>query len=324
MGANIRLSLSLLSIISLWISADGFLHHSVNIRVVTRAHCLSAEKDESTSQDHSHRWKHEPFDFSSKYGWNNFYNNGLRDSTREDGDGNTVESLEFEWHSHIPHSAVVEAIEPTIAAASHYYSQVVQSTPSQNLHPSILLVGTGNSALPRILHDAFDTPVRVTCLDYSPVCIDMIKSMYEETCPNMDFVVGDATNLQNVLWDDEDTQNQSAGQKKHFDVIVDKGLLDALMCGEGFDIDRLMGGNINDVLTPHDWGMHVLICFQLSKASKQSLVDLGHDNIPGLVWDFDIPVEGSENGRAGFNLARRRRKQDARGLGVDQITTEWV
>ena len=328
MPRSVRLRwIALLSIFKVCIPADGFLQ-SMNIRVLTRnvVQQATAQNDDDNNnnhRDHSHRWKHEPFDFSSKFGWDDFYKKGINhtdsvESTSEVRDGkigDTIESLEYEWHDHIPHSAIVDAIKPAISAASQYYSQI-QST-SQNDLPSILLVGTGNSALPRILHDAFDTPVRVTCLDYSPVCIDMIKAMYEPSCPNMDFVVGDATNLQNVLWD-EDTVTQSAG-KKHFDVIVDKGLLDALMCGEGFDLERLMGG-INDVLTPHEWGMHVLICFQLSRASKESLVELGD----GVVWDFDVPVEGSENGRACFNLASRCRRQDASSLGIDQTTTEWI
>ncbi len=84
-----------------------------------------------------------------------------------------MESLEYEWHGHIPHLAVVEAIEPAVSAASRHCSRTAQSSSASRkddaLLPSILLVGCGNSALPRILHDAFDTPVQVTCLDYSPV-----------------------------------------------------------------------------------------------------------------------------------------------------------
>lgn len=95
---------------------------------------------------------------------------------------------------------------------------------------------------------------------------------------------------------------------------------------EGFEFDNLMGG-INNVLTDKDWGMHVLICFELSKASKQSLVELGNED-PGLQWDFSIPVVGSENGRACFNIAwRSREKKDDNNtnlLGIEQkINTEW-
>mmetsp|Transcript_31298 Transcript_31298/g.58032 ORF Transcript_31298/g.58032 Transcript_31298/m.58032 type:complete len:332 (+) Transcript_31298:177-1172(+) len=323
-----------IAILSIPKLCDGFLH-SMNIRVTRSVvQQMIAEKGDGGESDHSHRWKHEPFDFSSKFGWDNFYKKGLQhtddmgESTTEVGDGDndntadTIESLEYEWHGHIPHSVVVGAIEPTISAASQYYSQK-QPTSQEDALPSILLVGCGNSALPRVLHDAFATPVQVTCLDYSPVCIDMIKSMYESSCPNMDFVVGDATNLQHVQW--EGNTAKESREKKQFDVIVDKGLMDALMCGEGFDLERLMG-SVDGVLTHREWGVHVLICFQLSKASKQGLAEFGNsESNPSLLWDFDIPVEGSENGRACFNIAQRGRGQGTSGLGVDkQLTTEWI
>ncbi len=254
----------------------------------------------------AHNWNHEPFDFSSRIGWDNFYKEG-----NQSGDEQILEKLEYEWHSHIPHSVIVDAIAPTIDAASKYYATVE----AENELPSILLVGTGNSALPRILHDAFDSPVRVTCLDYSPVCVEMIRSMYADLCPNMDFVLGDATRLKETL-------------DFSYDVIVDKGLLDALMCGEGFDSDleKLMGG-IDTVLTHRDWGIYVLVCFQLSKSNREffnELTDRGESQNPNLFWNFDIPVKGSENGRATFNLATRCALDDKLRIGnVDRMITDW-
>ena len=91
--------------------------------------------------------------------------------------------------------------------------------------------------------------------------------------------------------------------------MIDKGLLDALMCGEGHDVGRLMGG-VNDVVVPHAWGLHVLICFPPSASVRRSL----EESSSGLAWEFDVPVEGSENGRATFNLARR-----CRGQGADVV-----
>ena len=189
----------------------------------------------------AHRWNHTPFDFSSKSGWDNFYEQGITDCHSSeigyDGsdDVDKIESLEYEWHPHIPHSAIVEYIKPTISDAHQYYS--CQSTTSQDHKirmPSILLIGCGNSALPRVLHDAFDDiNVEVTCLDYSPVCIEMIKSMYQDSCPHMKFAVGDATRLQDVQWEEDAHSLEEDDEGKHFDVIVDKGLLDALLCGEG-------------------------------------------------------------------------------------------
>ncbi|KAL3795113.1 hypothetical protein ACHAW5_010400 [Stephanodiscus triporus] len=265
----------------------------------------------TTSPERTEEGTDKPFDYSSRLGWDVFYENGIKKRQEEDGPievGVVVESspteYEYEWHSHIPHSAIAEAIRPAISAASSRYRP--RSSRQSGRAPSILLVGCGNSGLPRALHDAFDADVRVTCLDYSPACIDAMRSLYGNAYPNVDFVVGDATDLGGVVWNEVDGAGDlSGGDTRWFDVVVDKGLLDALMCGEGFDVERLMGG-INDVLVPHSWGMHVLICFPLSTASKRIL-----EEFPGLEWDFDIPVEGSENGRASFNLARRCRRQGA-------------
>ena len=325
-----------------------------------------------------HRWKHVPFDYSSRLGWDEFYENnnngpaGIRRDGDDDGHHQSATTTtttttttfgaevllpeEYEWHSHIPHSAIIEAVRPSISEASlRYYSLSPprpgggRGTATAAATPSILLVGCGNSALPRALHDAFDdVGVRVTCLDYSPVCIDMMKIAYGSAYPNVDFVVGDATDLASVTWnggddgddaassgdDDGDGDDRSSGESgtgttrgrrrmmrrhRNFDVVIDKGLLDALMCGEGQDVERLVGG-VNDVLVPHAWGLHVLICFPLSASVRRSL----EGSSPGLAWEFDVPVEGSEDGRATFNLARRCRGQGADVLSINRISTEWV
>jgi len=295
---------TLLTVTTLTTAAFGFICDSfliTNRRLLRHNYYLQ--------EGSTRNWNHEPFDFSSRIGWDNFYKEGNQ------SDEQSLEELEYEWHSNIPHSVIVDEIFPTIDAASKYYVQI-NNTAAENIElPSILLIGTGNSALPRILHDAFDTPVRVTCLDYSPVCVEMIRSMYSDLCPNMDFVLGDATKLKHAV-------------NSKYDVIVDKGLLDALMCGEGFDSDleKLMLG-IDEVLTRHEWGVNILICFQLSKSNRKFLVELadrGESHNPTLFWDFDIPVEGSENGRATFNLARRcALNEKNRIVNVDNMITNW-
>ena len=263
---------------------DAFLINNVRLRPE-----IFLLEQEDTS---NHNWNHEPFDFSSRIGWDKFYKEGKSFEVQ------SLENLEYEWHSHIPHSVIVNVISPTIDAASKYYNLQHNNTSTEgNKLPSILMIGTGNSALPRILHDAFDTPVKVTCLDYSPVCIDMIRSMYSEFCPNMDFILGDATRLKEAVNNEE------------YDVIVDKGLLDALMCNEGFELSKLIAG-LDQVLTRHEWGTSILICFELSSSNQESMIELtdcDERQNPKLFWDFDVNVEGSDNGRATFNLARRRK-----------------
>jgi hypothetical protein len=274
------------------------------------------EVGDLSSKSQNNRWIQTPFDFSSKLGWDKFYRTGRELSQQDTAD--VVEdspSLEYEWHSHIPHSAIIDAIAPSIQAARHHSSL---PTSRDRRIPSILIVGCGNSSLPRILHDAFSHPVRITCLDYSAVCIDMIRQMYGDTCPNMAFVVGDATKLKEVLKKHNSEEKmdrfmESDGENDYrYDVVVDKGLMDALMCGEGFEVETLQRG-IDQVLTTNEWGIHVLICFRLNTGTKETLVDLSksHDreerneNGPRLFWRFDMQVAGSDKGRASFNVGKR-------------------
>jgi len=227
------------------------------------------------------RWAQEPFDFSARAGWDDFYRKGKADS---------VDSLEFEWHGHISNEVLATVIKPSIAQAA---SNRRNSTDL----PSILLVGCGNSALPRVLHGAFGTPVEITCLDYSKICIDMVRSMYG-TYPNMNFVVGCATKLRKTI-------AQHFDEARRFDVIIDKGLLDALLCNEGFEVDSLMNG-VDEVLTSSNWGVHVLVSFPLTTFQQSSLEDMRD-----LKWQFDVAVEGGENGRGCLNVARRLSSSDS-------------
>jgi len=54
------------------------------------------------------------------------------------------------------------------------------------------------------------------------------------------------------------------------------------------------------------------------------LADRGESHNPNLFWDFDIPVEGSEKGRATFNVARRCAPHEKnRIVNVDHMVTDW-
>jgi hypothetical protein len=302
-----------LSFLGLPILSSAF--HCSRRQTTDRSIAVRINEATEDSKSKNHRWRQTPFDFSSKQGWEDFYKNGQ--SPDHDGTKNIadVSSLEYEWHNHIPHSAIIEMIAPSIEAAIH------QSSYSNNGRmPSILIVGCGNSSLPRVLHDAFSHPVRITCLDYSTVCIDMIKQMYGKLCPNLDFVVGDAMKMQEVIEKHSSSLN-STTQDHLYDVVIDKGLMDAMMCGDGFDVETLQRG-VDSVLTPSDWGMHVLICFPLIKGMKENLVELGQrDTERCLFWSFDLPVEGSQNGRASFNVGKRSLWKFM--PDVDRLQTSW-
>ena len=80
----------------------------------------------------------------------------------------------------------------------------------------ILIVGCGNSALPQDLWQ--DGYHKLTCIDYSKVIIDKMRQKYRALFPSVLFLVQDVTAMTSF----------SSGK---FDVILDKGTLDAIVCG---------------------------------------------------------------------------------------------
>ena len=210
------------------------------------------------------------YNFSSKSGWDRFY---------EQDDENSV----FEWHSDVKNEDVVEECLRRCGWCS-----------------SFLLVGTGNSMLPRVLYDAVndrrnnredyndecgqiegkeDHGFRVTCLDYSSVCMQNLEKAHSSVCPNLDFVVGDATELPQVF------ENNS------FDVVIDKGLIDALMCSEGWDkpVSDVLDG-IGSILSKN--GILMLVSFKLSDSTKEFLES--SSTHAGFSWEFDIDLGFSD------------------------------
>ncbi|XP_043926807.1 EEF1A lysine methyltransferase 4 [Protopterus annectens] len=79
----------------------------------------------------------------------------------------------------------------------------------------ILVLGCGNSAMS---YDMFHGGYRfITNIDYSSVCIENMRSKYSE-CTSMEWKMMDARSLEFM--------NES------FDVVIEKGTLDALMVDE--------------------------------------------------------------------------------------------
>eukprot|EP00562_Extubocellulus_spinifer_P001733 CAMPEP_0178473370 /NCGR_PEP_ID=MMETSP0696-20121128/2053_1 /TAXON_ID=265572 /ORGANISM="Extubocellulus spinifer, Strain CCMP396" /LENGTH=276 /DNA_ID=CAMNT_0020100593 /DNA_START=77 /DNA_END=904 /DNA_ORIENTATION=- len=205
------------------------------------------------------------FDFSSKAGWDGFYVSRSHDATV---DGKTTSSSShdaslapattfepFEWHASLPHSKVFESLPPSC------------------IDGSVLLVGCGTSTMPIELYDLREGNTRVVCLDYSEPCVEQLKASWTEGRENMTFVCGDATRLKEV--------NFPQGYGK-FDAIIDKGLIDALMCGESWDrdVERLLS-SAAAVLKP-SIGEYLLVSYKLTTSTKEFLEEVG-DEI-GLQW----------------------------------------
>jgi hypothetical protein len=84
------------------------------------------------------------------------------------------------------------------------------------------------------------------------------------------------------------------------DIIVDKGLMDALFCGEGWNgpIDSMVR-QASKVLYPG--GMYLLVSYRLMQSTKEFLAEVGDE--VGLDWEFDC---AGSNERVGISIARRR------------------
>lgn len=103
----------------------------------------------------------------------------------------------------------------------------------------------------------------------------------------MQYIVGDATQLENIL------------EPNSYDIIIDKGLLDALLCGEGWEtpMKRLLRG-YSHVLTKE--GRCILVSYRLANPTKQELLDTSE----AFDWKWEFGVDPSNN-RVEVSLANR-------------------
>ena len=197
------------------------------------------------------------FDFSSKSGWDQFY-----EKRSVSSDNQTFEP--YEWHSSMKHDEIFSSTLPTSC-----------------IDGSILVVGCGNSLLPIDLDNYHKGQSHIICLDYSSSCINQLVESWGSRS-NMSFVVGDATRLENIP--------DVAKFEGKIGAIVDKGLIDALMCGEGWngDVERLLTSAARQLKRG---GTYVCVSYKLSAATKEFLLDVGRN--VGFEWEFDLEDENN-------------------------------
>ena len=229
------------------------------------------------------------FDFASQKGWNGFYQQTAFESTtnkeqEEEEEQDFQSSFAFEWHASIDSQTILSMIPP---------------------RSRVVFVGTGNSPLPRMLHDRECSDnddesgdhTSIVCIDYSQPCIDRMKNLHDESCaPALQFVCGDVRELNDLLSKQE--LNWKDGDSSSWDVIVDKGCMDALMCNEGWDwdLERYFSG-CHSVLQPRN-GKIILLSFKLTRTMKDYLLEIGERY--GIDWDLDIPDKSNE--RVSFSI----------------------
>ena len=215
------------------------------------------------------------YDFSSKQGWDDFYNH----------------QSSFEWHSSINTFDILSMIP-----------KAFNKTNLKNRN-NILITGNGNSNLPELIYNDHNGQIHITVMDYSKTCIDILCKLYnKDEYSNIDCICGDATNLEQCI------------KKRNFDMIIDKGLMDAIMCGEGWnmsldkyfygvslllkDTKRTTRSSSDDSCN----GQFILISYKLSTSTKEYLTDVGERF--GIDWMFDI--NDKSNDRVSFSVGTKR------------------
>ena len=99
----------------------------------------------------------------------------------------------------------------------------------------VLVIGTGSSQIPFQLYDDPDLNIaNMVCTDYSEVIVEKMKNQ-----------IG---NRQNMLFKVEDCTKMNL-KEENIDLIMEKGLLDAILCGEDREENSFkMLKNIDDAV----------------------------------------------------------------------------
>lgn len=166
---------------------------------------------------------------------------------------------EYEWHSSVSNDDIIKSVP--------------------NLAKSCLIVGCGSSRLPyELYHSAQHEQLEITCLDYSEICVAQLEERYTNLDSRIRILRGDATKL-----DDYFGMNE-------YDVIIDKGLVDVFMCGDGWDSDleKLFNGACHVLCAE---GRYILVSYKLANHTKRFLSDVSRS----FQWQFDLSENSSSS-----------------------------
>ena len=284
--------ITLLQLICLAQITECYLSHSYNSLISYGGHLNKLRHQKSFSQaikKDNEKWSsvlqssrdaaipQNSFDFSSQKGWDSFYECGTKQKKNSNGGKEDEDNFEYEWHASVSNDMIVE--------------KILRLENQKGKIGSTLFIGCGNSHLPRKFYDACHGKARITCLDYSQPCLDILKSLHSKDCPNMMFVNANVLELSKVFCE--------SSQK--FDIIVDKGLLDALMCTENWSstVKQLIKEIISVIEV--NGGTYILISYKLASSTKEFLMDVSSDK---LDWIFD--EERISNDRVSFSIAKMK------------------
>jgi len=249
----------------------------------------------------------ESFDFSSAKGWDEFYKTENQDQilASQDGSSSAGTASTTEWHPSVSLEDIASLVPP---------------------NGKCLIIGCGNSNLPDVILQQSNRPPpsSLVLLDTSQTCLTQLQERHQRieistansagkksqvTLSNteIDYVCGDVTKLSNYFAADNMIDSYEI-EGKPFDIIIDKGLTDALLCGEGWDgpLEKLLQESAK--VLSIETGQYLLISYDLPSSTKEFLVDIG-DKV-GLEWgfDFDLGAARSSHHDDGVSVAMATRK----------------
>jgi len=159
------------------------------------------------------------------------------------------------------------------AELEHILRAHVQELGRSPAEMEVLMVGCGNSKLSEEMHDQGGYR-RIVNVDISEVCIEKMKRLYSESHPSLEWYAMDATKM--------------AFDEGRFDLSIDKGTIDAVVCGEeGLVTVTDMIHEMGRTLKPG--GLAMIITHS---ADRAALFDMSvASRCPG--WDWKL-VHGPE------------------------------
>ena len=135
--------------------------------------------------------------------------------------------------------------------------------PHINTNHAILNIGCGSSRLSEEMHD--DGYQNITNIDISSVVIKQMTEKYKEKYSTLKFAVMDAKKLE--------------FPEGSFDVIIDKGTLDSILCGDNAAQNaELILSEIHKVLAP----LGVYICISYGVPEQREIYYKGQD------WEIKV------------------------------------
>jgi hypothetical protein len=300
-------------------------------------------------------------DFSSALAWEEHYARQLAPVLVQDGTRSQAgDDRDEEWHQEIPLEEIADLVERLLLSSSDSEAGMAgrdaRSIGPADRNMTVLVVGCGTSRLPDLLLERLPPRASLVLLDSSPTCVAHLRGRYGRTPAAPDARRRVAVACGSVLsppssWrvyrpsldggDDALPSLSSSSAPSHSppapssawspllrcDVVVDKGMMDVLLCGDDWDstVPRMLASVRGaSASSPGSRGRdegqalrsprgrqgeekpqaepasqrrfchYVLISYRLPPSTVQFLVDQTSADLDGAwEWSFDRDPRGS-------------------------------